>query len=1347
MLGNSLNYLGYTPQRKIFDLKNYNIQNITNISLFFYQEQGSFYDDKDVLIPFKDSFKNNLPANIFVDNIKLSFGFFIDELNVGVDSVIISPAEGFSLSYDVEPENVIVNLNWLHWNDDNSKLLTKEEILKDSRYHIEWYKYQLYDDAIQAIKTQREKKIGEFQGVESEDRLDLIEMSLIDNLGCSHINNNNWQRIYKYDDNFSCELVLDGDASTQEQIRAFVYFTDSTTVSESNILTFEGENEANPKVTNKKQGAFLTLSDESNGEYYLYTEANILDHEDKKTRILTVSYYTADGEEVDLLEDTNYSIEWTGPDPEKKSMLTNCQPGNKKTEYVYSIASQYNPSALDNTITCKVIYSNEDQSFNNYVVEQSFMFGYANSANTDKQLTIDFKDKVLQYNNVSYSKNAIQSQSLNAEAFILKNVNTLGLDNEDQNIDWHLSFYPISSVGEKSVIRVNTITETELPDRTDTFQLINFNDKKEIVYLIPPNSGFNLDSYYLILCASVGGSTVEFPIPITANQYEYNYITGANYILYKQLGIPFYNKEPYCIFDHNGDQIDGQFTWEYIGDNWYSITNSENNKAQLVPSQVYLEQHGPVGVRCKKNEELIWCQPITVSESAFASTTLSSWDGKSVQVNDNSVTAPMIMAGKKEVDDQNNIKFTGVMMGDLQEDTEGALPLTGLYGFRKGNPSFGFKEDGTAFIGESGIGRIEFDGRHGWISSGDFICVNPLDADQNFIYDTTSFIDLTAEGQNIYINDSRTNYKKLIVKFGDNFLIEKNETNGVVTNNVTITGDLTATRLIAQSSGKIASFNIIRNWLYNVENSSSIFVGSEGIFLGATNLPQNITTNVLINNIVNETNYGANFYVTKNGYLFTKSGKIAGWNIGATAISKNDNSFYLSTATSGNSEIISVKFGANFLVGNQGTVNVKDLLIAGNLAITGSVNGLYKLASISIGYTIKKDYYYTSVTGKIDAKTLSGYIPVGIVRVASGNKWVKIQSFNINTVGEWYIGMTKHPYKAKVTSKAYMTFLLIKSSYCNVAKLTAIAPPDSLTDDRTGNAGTSGGSVGTFNTGNILSEDMNNSVEEKDESLDDDEIIEAYVRTNATAYSSNWLSLTENGNQIITPSNGITYLIVGTSDFSGQSYIWDSSISQYSLKQEIFNDFVFAGEGADAIQISDYLNLKSGITNIVNSSNIFKNTINFTRTASNIVNGVETGNNKTSFNFGNSGNNNDVLLTYNGREVATKGYVEDFLNDDVGTGASKNWVKKNFHALAASSTAEYHRLDMSLYALINSPDFSGTPTAPKPAKGTTSNRLATCDWVYNYYCETDGSTINSIKDKINDIIDEANLNVSKFTIS
>ena len=66
------------------------------------------------------------------------------------------------------------------------------------------------------------------------------------------------------------------------------------------------------------------------------------------------------------------------------------------------------------------------------------------------------------------------------------------------------------------------------------------------------------------------------------------------------------------------------------------------------------------------------------------------------------------MFGKK--DSANS--FSGVALGDLSKvsDAETTHLETGLLGFHKGVQSYGFRDDGTAFIGKSGAGRIHFDG-------------------------------------------------------------------------------------------------------------------------------------------------------------------------------------------------------------------------------------------------------------------------------------------------------------------------------------------------------------------------------------------------------------------------------------------------------------------------------------------------------------------------------------------------------------------------------------------------------------------------------------------------------------
>jgi hypothetical protein len=76
-----------------------------------------------------------------------------------------------------------------------------------------------------------------------------------------------------------------------------------------------------------------------------------------------------------------------------------------------------------------------------------------------------------------------------------------------------------------------------------------------------------------------------------------------------------------------------------------------------------------------------------------------------------------IGAGSKNSDNT----FNGVLMGKIQNNNEeNPKPKHGLYGFNHGNEVFGFKEDGTAFIGKSDTGRILFNGTESTIKSASY---------------------------------------------------------------------------------------------------------------------------------------------------------------------------------------------------------------------------------------------------------------------------------------------------------------------------------------------------------------------------------------------------------------------------------------------------------------------------------------------------------------------------------------------------------------------------------------------------------------------------------------------------
>ena len=124
------------------------------------------------------------------------------------------------------------------------------------------------------------------------------------------------------------------------------------------------------------------------------------------------------------------------------------------------------------------------------------------------------------------------------------------------------------------------------------------------------------------------------------------------------------------------------------------------------------------------NGQAYYKQAIPFTRNVYSSSLVNSWNGSlTLDEQNGAVLATMISAGAK---DSKN-RFTGVMMGDWAEKADNSLDVPGLYGLKYGEQVFGFKTDGTGFIGASGKGRIEFDGNKSLISNNDRTCYINLD--------------------------------------------------------------------------------------------------------------------------------------------------------------------------------------------------------------------------------------------------------------------------------------------------------------------------------------------------------------------------------------------------------------------------------------------------------------------------------------------------------------------------------------------------------------------------------------------------------------------------------------------
>lgn len=128
------------------------------------------------------------------------------------------------------------------------------------------------------------------------------------------------------------------------------------------------------------------------------------------------------------------------------------------------------------------------------------------------------------------------------------------------------------------------------------------------------------------------------------------------------------------------------------------------------------------------DDKILYSQSVAFDRNLYSSSLVNNWnsDELSIDEDNNSVLARMIGAGTKDAYN----RFTGVLMGDFTDKSDGSIG-TGITGFRNGSQSFGFKTDGTGFIGEAGAGQITFDGNRAKISSPDdnfYINLNPTRA-------------------------------------------------------------------------------------------------------------------------------------------------------------------------------------------------------------------------------------------------------------------------------------------------------------------------------------------------------------------------------------------------------------------------------------------------------------------------------------------------------------------------------------------------------------------------------------------------------------------------------------------
>lgn len=154
-----------------------------------------------------------------------------------------------------------------------------------------------------------------------------------------------------------------------------------------------------------------------------------------------------------------------------------------------------------------------------------------------------------------------------------------------------------------------------------------------------------------------------------------------------------------------------------------------------------LQENNIYRINTYYDKQLLYSQSVAFDRNLYSSSLVNSWnsDELSLDEKNNAILAKMIGAGTKDAYN----RFTGVLMGDFTDKSDGSI-RTGITGFRNGSQSFGFKTDGTGFIGEAGAGQITFDGNRAKISSSDgnfYINLNPTRAIQSIADNGQEYLD------------------------------------------------------------------------------------------------------------------------------------------------------------------------------------------------------------------------------------------------------------------------------------------------------------------------------------------------------------------------------------------------------------------------------------------------------------------------------------------------------------------------------------------------------------------------------------------------------------------------------
>lgn len=768
------------PGREVKTKTNYYILDtnsmIGNIYNFpsFYNQEAVFKIPKDIQII-------KIVANFFCNESLLEYGTvsmrnldirFGNEKTTEMDSLELYCEQGAEYNSSLGDQNSenekILKIKWCHYDKDEEQLkeIDKKTTSLNSGeavnlfYNIKWYHKLIKkvdgSDTNDETNNNFEKDWEDITS-SSEDLFSIV------------IN----PTVLQKEDSF--KVIIEYGPKKNNKINPKSYFYKKL---ESEVYTFKNTAEIPDYTSFDFANTQIIATDDYEGNYHIYDGKNgkILKRVDaSKKRELKLEMFSSYINESYL--NGNETVYWVVPkvntminfEPYASNLQETSESGNKfkklnkfinnkngyyvikqtnrkdGEEYKYSINYQikeyYTKQAIKNTVYC-FVYKNNQMAQTNLTLT----FGQYGTAGTDYTFTLglgNLYDK--DWKNVGPADTII---TLNDKQYFREIIFNL-FDNNNKEIE-------LSADQKDKIIKEwvtwDTKAKAYIPNSKGTGYYKNAKLAECLKFLIgkdangkcirvgvgPTTNKLDISFYKGIILQANLTTTINnkevitftqylplhFRLPYIFNKktYEDQILDGSDTIVYPDDGNgkkAIYYKSPFkLIHGSNGNAISSSF-------NILSTLNNDKSKEywpifdkekKLIPCPLYVDLNNEILYVDVKNTDktvnkVVYTFPLLIMQNAYEVPAVNKWDGSlTIDTENNQILSAMVGAGKKDADN----KFSGVLMGEVK--TKGNT-LYGLYGYDKGIQSYGFKINGTAFIGKSGVGQISFNGNKGIIGS------------------------------------------------------------------------------------------------------------------------------------------------------------------------------------------------------------------------------------------------------------------------------------------------------------------------------------------------------------------------------------------------------------------------------------------------------------------------------------------------------------------------------------------------------------------------------------------------------------------------------------------------------